>query len=113
MHRIELSVVALIASADEAHLLARELGEACDGYGGDGRVEYKVQGAAYAYPDAMPANFDELQSATLDTLDFTRRGLEEAQRAGLSARDFEGFEPSYASGFGVDDVKRVAAAREG
>lgn len=73
-----------------------------------------VAGKARYVPTGGSVDPDEEPDVTgeLDGIDLTERAGEIAIDHGLTAEDFEGHEPSGATGFTVDDVNEIVAALE-
>lgn len=111
MHQLELRLVARINTADDAHRLAEALGELVGGGYEVRQVDYKVEGAAYRWPDAMPEGEEVEQHSAAAVLDFTDAAERLVDEHGLEASAFEDLEPAYQGGYGVDQVKDVLEAR--
>ncbi len=102
MKSVYLVVTAMVSNAEAAHALVLNLADACV-KAEDVRVEYRVGGRAWAWPDALPSE-EDLALAAGPVLRFaspTARGLAD----GLTAEDLG--EPSHPKGYTASDVRRA------
>lgn len=115
MKRAYLKVTAMVADGPAAHVLARTLADACGSVGAENiRVEYRAQGGAWAWPDALPEGMSAGSRAEMGIEYASKTAKDLAEGAGLPAEAFSDFgQPSNDKGYTSKDVRAIIAQVRG